>query len=119
MMTLACTIHTTRKQTLFLNGGNSKYLRTGHLSTISQVRTEMRFFDQLGDYQVESMGGGSRTAGSSPNNQHTQPPPTSKQQLFPTFSLATIRGAGHWVHAEKPEETLQMVQRYLDEEMDL
>lgn len=25
------------KQTLFMNGGNSKYLRTGHLSTISQV----------------------------------------------------------------------------------
>lgn len=44
---------------------------------------------------------------------------THTKQLFPTFSLATIRGAGHWVHAEKPEETLQMVQRYLDEEMDI
>ena len=29
---------TNTQQTLFLNGGNSKYLRTAHLSTISQVR---------------------------------------------------------------------------------
>ena len=66
------------------------------------------------------MGVGSRTAGS-PNNTHIlhTPPTKTKTQLFPTFSLATIRGAGHWVHAEKPEETLQMVQRYLDEEMEL
>ncbi|GAB5033712.1 alpha beta hydrolase [Nannochloropsis oceanica] len=39
-------------------------------------------------------------------------------QLFPTFSLATIRDAGHWVHAEKPEETLNIIQRYLDEELE-
>ena len=40
-------------------------------------------------------------------------------QLFPTFSLATIRNAGHWVHAEAPEDTLSIVQRYLDEEIDV
>lgn len=40
-------------------------------------------------------------------------------RLFPTFSLATIREASHWVHADAPEETLAIVQRYLDQEMHL
>jgi len=35
-----------------------------------------------------------------------------------SFPSATIRDAGHWVHAEKPEETLNIIQRYLDEELE-
>ena len=80
------------------------------------------------DGSIERRGAGRFTDGSGgrgdrstesinqPTSRHIH---THTKQLFPTFSLATIRGAGHWVHAEKPEETLQMVQRYLDEEMDI
>jgi esterase len=32
---------------------------------------------------------------------------------FPKANIVTIRGAGHWVHAEKPEEFLQTVQTFL------
>jgi esterase len=38
-------------------------------------------------------------------------------KLFPTFALATVREAGHWIFHEAPEETLSIVQRYLDEEI--
>lgn len=34
--------------------------------------------------------------------------------LFPKFTLQTIRGAGHWVHSEDPEATLNNVQQFLD-----
>jgi len=34
--------------------------------------------------------------------------------LFPNFMLTTIRGAGHWVHAEAPDDTLALLKRYLD-----
>jgi len=33
---------------------------------------------------------------------------------FPNYMLTTIRGAGHWVHAEAPEDTLALLKRYLD-----
>lgn len=33
--------------------------------------------------------------------------------LFPQADLKTIAGAGHWVHAEKPAELLQLVQDFL------
>jgi pimeloyl-ACP methyl ester carboxylesterase len=33
--------------------------------------------------------------------------------LFPNASVATVQGAGHWVHAEKPEETAQLVEDFL------
>ena len=56
---------------LFINGGKSRYLLSSHLPVISK--------------------------------------------LFPVFSLATIRDAGHWVHSEKPQETSAMIARYLDE----
>jgi esterase len=32
---------------------------------------------------------------------------------FPAASLVTVEGAGHWVHAEKPEELLKAVREFL------
>ncbi len=34
------------------------------------------------------------------------------KQVFPNSSIKMIEGAGHWVHAEKPEELLMMVKEY-------
>jgi pimeloyl-ACP methyl ester carboxylesterase len=33
--------------------------------------------------------------------------------LFPQVNLQTIAGAGHWVHADQPEEFLSMVLKFL------
>ena len=33
--------------------------------------------------------------------------------LFPAATLATVAGAGHWVHAERPEELYRMVTDFL------
>lgn len=33
--------------------------------------------------------------------------------LFPNYQLETIEGAGHWVHAEKPGELVEVVERFL------
>lgn len=33
---------------------------------------------------------------------------------FPNHMLTTIRGSGHWVHAEAPDDTLALLKRYLD-----
>lgn len=35
-------------------------------------------------------------------------------ELFPNHMLTTIRGAGHWVHAEAPDDTIALLKRYLD-----
>ena len=35
-------------------------------------------------------------------------------QYFPNHLLTTIKGAGHWVHAEAPEDTTALLKRYLD-----
>ena len=35
------------------------------------------------------------------------------QEFFPNHMLTTIRGAGHWVHAEAPEDTAALIQRFL------
>lgn len=35
-------------------------------------------------------------------------------QFFPNHMLTTIRGAGHWVHAEAPDDTIALLKRYLD-----
>jgi len=35
-------------------------------------------------------------------------------RYFPNYMLTTIRGAGHWVHAEAPDDTLALLKRYLD-----
>jgi esterase len=34
--------------------------------------------------------------------------------LFPNHMLTTIRGSGHWVHAEAPDAVLTLLKRYLD-----
>lgn len=36
------------------------------------------------------------------------------RQLFPNAKIDAIDGAGHWVHAEKPEEFLERARRFLD-----
>jgi pimeloyl-ACP methyl ester carboxylesterase len=33
--------------------------------------------------------------------------------LFPNAELVTIPGAGHWVHAEKPKELLEVLKGFL------
>jgi pimeloyl-ACP methyl ester carboxylesterase len=33
---------------------------------------------------------------------------------FPNHLLTTIRGAGHWIHAEAPDDTTQLLKRFLD-----
>lgn len=35
-------------------------------------------------------------------------------EYFPNYMLTTIRGSGHWVHAEAPDDTLALLKRYLD-----
>jgi esterase len=54
----------------FIHGGQSKFVRSSHLSTI--------------------------------------------QHVLPNHMLTTIRGAGHWVHAEAPEDTTALIQRFLN-----
>lgn len=34
--------------------------------------------------------------------------------FFPNHMLTTIRGVGHWVHAEAPDDTIALLKRYLD-----
>ena len=36
------------------------------------------------------------------------------QSLFPNHMLTTVRGAGHWIHAEAPEDTIALLKKYLD-----
>lgn len=54
----------------FIHGGQSRFVRHGHLSTI--------------------------------------------REYFPNHMLTTIRGSGHWVHAEAPENTLSLLLQFLD-----
>lgn len=35
------------------------------------------------------------------------------EKLFPEYRLETISGAGHWVHADKPEELLDLIREFL------
>lgn len=35
-------------------------------------------------------------------------------RYFPNHMLTTIRGAGHWVHAEAPDDTVALLKRYLE-----
>lgn len=39
---------------------------------------------------------------------------TAIQDYFPNHMLTTIRGAGHWVHAEAPDATIALLKRFLD-----
>lgn len=35
--------------------------------------------------------------------------------FFPNHMLTTIRGVGHWVHAEAPDDTIALLKRYLED----
>lgn len=37
------------------------------------------------------------------------------ESLFPSATFATIEGAGHWVHAEKPAETIAAMETFINE----
>ncbi len=39
---------------------------------------------------------------------------TAMRALFPAFELATIDGAGHWLHGERPAEFNRLVEAFLD-----
>lgn len=36
------------------------------------------------------------------------------QNYFPNHMLTTVKGAGHWVHAEQPETTVALLKKFLD-----
>jgi len=61
---------TYRGDALFINGGQSRFVRHAHMESIAGY--------------------------------------------FPNHMLTTIRGVGHWVHAEAPDDTLALLKRYLD-----
>jgi pimeloyl-ACP methyl ester carboxylesterase len=33
---------------------------------------------------------------------------------FPNHLLTTVRGAGHWIHAEAPDDTTALLKKFLD-----
>lgn len=35
-------------------------------------------------------------------------------KLFPNHMLTSVRGVGHWVHAEAPDDTVALLKKYLD-----
>jgi pimeloyl-ACP methyl ester carboxylesterase len=35
--------------------------------------------------------------------------------LFPHYTIAKIKNAGHWIHTEQPGHTLDLVSRFLDD----
>lgn len=37
------------------------------------------------------------------------------KRIFPNAQVATVEGAGHWVHAEQPDTLLEIVTKFLDE----
>jgi len=43
-----------------------------------------------------------------------EPGQTAIAKYFPNGSLKTVDGAGHWIHAEKPKELLEMVKNFFD-----
>ena len=51
-------------------------------------------------------GGASRFA----QNSHVE----AISKYFPNYLLTSIRGAGHWIHAEAPDDTLAILKKYLD-----
>ncbi|CAM9828138.1 unnamed protein product [Ectocarpus sp. 12 AP-2014] len=65
--------------------------------------------DELGAYKGDALfvaGGNSRYI----RSQHL----TEIGKLFPRFVVSTIKGAGHWVHADNPTETLRLAKSFLD-----
>ncbi|CAB1112799.1 unnamed protein product [Ectocarpus sp. CCAP 1310/34] len=65
--------------------------------------------DELGAYKGDALfvaGGNSRYI----RSQHLK----EIGKLFPRFVVSTIKGAGHWVHADNPTETLRLAKSFLD-----
>eukprot|EP00752_Nemacystus_decipiens_P005633 g5097.t1 len=65
--------------------------------------------DELGSYKGDTLfiaGGTSRYI----RSQHLK----EIGKLFPKFVVSTIKGAGHWVHADNPTETLRLAKSFLD-----
>ena len=51
------------------------------------------------------------------NSDYIQPEDTAPmRQLFPRVRKVTLKGAGHWVHADKPDETVYMLQTFLSDQ---
>lgn len=50
--------------------------------------------------------------GSRPNMKNQDIP--RLKTLFPNASVVTIDGAGHWVHADKPQELLTALKEFLE-----
>lgn len=49
------------------------------------------------------------------SNYITEEDEATIQNYFPNSQIATIDGAGHWVHAEKPSELLQLTEAFLSD----
>lgn len=41
---------------------------------------------------------------------------TSIRQQFPSAEIKSIAGVGHWLHAEKPQEVIKLIQEFLQEQ---
>lgn len=79
------------------------------LSTLFQQLESLADFNISGQYTGDTFliqGGASRFV------KHSHMDTIST--LFPNYMVTTIRGAGHWVHAEAPDDTLALLQKYLD-----
>lgn len=51
------------------------------------------------------------------NSDYIRPEDTAPmRQLFPRVRKVTLKGAGHWVHADKPDETVYMLQTFLSDQ---
>ena len=49
------------------------------------------------------------------NSNYIEDNEPSIQTQFPNSTLYTIKGVGHWLHAEKPDEFITVVRNFLDE----
>jgi len=64
-------------------------------------------FQDLKDLEVFIISGGSS---SFVKQQYIK----SIAEYFPNYMLTSLKGAGHWVHAERPTETVLLLKKYLD-----
>jgi pimeloyl-ACP methyl ester carboxylesterase len=81
------------------------------LDSIAEQLHELADFDVTGVYDGDAFfihGGQSRFV----RHSHL----TAIKERFPNHLLTTVRGAGHWVHAEAPEDTTALLKRFLDRE---
>ncbi|KAI8344162.1 Alpha/Beta hydrolase protein [Chlamydoabsidia padenii] len=54
--------------------------------------------------------------GKSPYYQPFLDKATTIRSLFPHYDLKVVQGAGHWVHAEKPDQVLQLITSFCQED---